>query len=123
MKKNEKCYTRRSPFIMKFPITRESLQSYDYEQEQKEEWIKMEVSILYAEICREFDTEFRNNMQERKFIWRDLQHRLSMAHRKKELGYSMDECIPQFIEKLKETFIGCNIYIDAFKIQIVIDWS
>ena len=31
--------------------------------------------------------------------------------------------LPRFVEKLKETFVGCDIIIDPLKTYLIIDWS
>lgn len=33
------------------------------------------------------------------------------------------DLIPRFIEKLKATFIGCEIIVDPLKTYVIIDWS
>ena len=104
---------------MKFPITRESLQAYDSvkeEAERKEECIQAQLTLLLTELCREFEQEMQmqSTIIEKKFVWRDLQHRLSMVR---------CTSLPRFIEKLKETFIGCDVTTDPWKTHIIIDWS
>jgi hypothetical protein len=34
-----------------------------------------------------------------------------------------NQALPEFIEMLKETFIGCDIIIDPLKTYLIIDWS
>ena len=34
-----------------------------------------------------------------------------------------NQALPEFIELLKETFIGCDIIVDPLKTYLIIDWS
>jgi len=108
---------------MKFPITRESLQAYDYVKEQ-EEIIKEETqkrfTMILDQLCNEFKQTIRTNSIEKKFVWRQfgLIRGISMSAR-----ISIDEILTQFIEKLKEIFIGCDIIIDPLKTYLIVDWS
>jgi hypothetical protein len=34
-----------------------------------------------------------------------------------------NQSLPEFIELLKETFIGCDIIVDPLKTYLIIDWS
>jgi len=102
---------------MKFPVTRESLQAYDSvkeEAEKEEERIQAQLTLLITDLCREFEMQMQSNIIEKKFVWKDLQHKLSMVRCSN---------LPRFIEKLKETFIGCDVTTDPWKTHIIIDWS
>jgi hypothetical protein len=109
---------------MKFPITRESLQAFDYAKEQ-EELRKEECQIRFTEIirslCHQFKQSMPSNSKENKFVWRQLDA-IRQFHIR---GFTskLDEYLPQFIDKLKETFVGCDIIIDPLKTYIIIDWS
>ena len=116
---------------MKFPITRESLQAFDYAKEQeelKEEEIQKRFTQLIDIIC----SEIQQNMfsKEKKYVWRNL-HLARNLHTNIHLGCgvttniskNIDDYLPQFIEKLKETFIGCDIIVDPLKTYLIIDWS
>ena len=108
---------------MKFPITRESLQAYDcaLEHAQKqEEYIRMQIATLLSALCKDFEREMPSNQQEKKFKWRDIQHRISMTRTQKDMTV---DCLPHLINKIKETFVGCDVQVDAFKTHIIIDWS
>lgn len=35
----------------------------------------------------------------------------------------LNQALPEFIEMLKETFIGCDIIVDPLKTYLIIDWS
>lgn len=105
---------------MKFPVTRESLQAYDYDREyvkRKEEWVQKQLATLLNELCKDFEQDMRNNLRAKKFIWRDLQHRLSLLQ-----CQTVTDFIPRFVELLNTNFVGCDIEVDALKTHIIIDW-
>jgi len=98
---------------MKFPITRESLQEFDYAKEQeelKEEENQKRLTQILEIICKDFKQNMQSNSKEKKYVWRQVS---SVNHTH----------LPQFIEKLKEIFIGCDIIIDPLKTYLIIDWS
>ena len=99
---------------MKFPITRESLQAFDYvkdQQELKEEENKQRIIQRIAWICSNFTKNMHTYSKEKRFVCRFAEHGM----------WGND--IPQFIEKLKENFIGCDYIIDPLNTYIIIDWS
>ena len=109
---------------MKFPITRETLQAFDYAKEQeelKDEEIQKRLTLILGELCKEFKQNMHINSKEKKFVWRNINN-IRQFHTP---GYNskMDEYLPQFIDKLKEVFIGCDIIIDPLKTYLIIDWS
>jgi len=133
---------------MKFPISLESLQAFDYSKEQEEELreeelileeelmeeelseeelreeeIKKNITLIIKSICEEFKQGMPQNSKKKCFVWRNINtiRQLKMDC----IGYNskMDTYLPQFIDKLKEVFIGCDITIDPFKTYLVIDWS
>ena len=109
---------------MKFPITRETLQAFDYAKEQEgwwEEEIQKRFSLILDGLCKEFNRAMPSNSKEKKFVWRGL-HYVRQFH-SPGLYSKMDEYFPLFIEKLKEVFIGCDIIIDPLKTYLIIDWS
>ena len=118
---------------MKFPITRESLQAFDFVKEQEEK-IEEELQIRYNQIlegvCKEFQRTMQLNSKEKKFVWRNM-HLLRSLHVEEiyRVGSSYkgaintDSYLPQFIEKLKGVFIGCDIIVDPLKTYLIIDWS
>ena len=121
---------------MKFPITRECLQAFDYVKEQeelKEEEIQKRFTQILDQLCKEFKESMRSNSNEKKFVWRQLNTIREFYYSVKLIGTKddtyfqvkskTDEYLPQFIEKLKEVFIGCDIIIDPLKTYIIIDWS
>jgi hypothetical protein len=116
---------------MKFPITRESLQAFDFvkeQQEKLEEEIQKRFTQILDGICNEFQRTMQLNSKEKRFVWRNL-HLLSSPHMiQYQYGtYSSStkplELDQLFIEKLKGVFIGCDIIVDPLKTYLIIDWS
>ena len=112
---------------MKFPITRESLQAFDYAKDQaelKEEEIQKQLTLSLDRLCKEFKQTMPSNSKEKKFVWcsglRDITV-ISRFHPDSNL--SKKDYIPIFIDKVKEVFIGCDIIIDPLKTYLIIDWS
>ena len=104
---------------MKFPITRESLQAFDIAKEQeelKEEELQKHFMLMLDEICRDFKQTMPSNSKEKKYVWRQLQERIRFTA-------NLNNHLSRFIEKLKETFIGCDIIMDPLKTYLIIDWS
>ena len=119
---------------MKFPITRESLQAFDQkkeEAEQKEEFILCILERDITKICNTVKKRMPEYSREKRIIWQTSQclnggriyypTRNGIIHPKNEL--IMDEYLPRLIQKLKETFVGCDIIIDPLKTYIIISWS
>jgi hypothetical protein len=105
---------------MKFPVTRESLQAYDYDREymaKKEEWVQRQLAALLNDLYKDFEKDMLNNIHTKKFVWRDLQHKLSLLQ-----CQTLPDFLPRFVEILKANFVGCDIEIDALKTHIMIDW-
>ena len=115
---------------MKFPITRETLQAFDQKKEDAEKQEEIIQWMLEADtkaICTEVVRGMSNYSREKKFVWRDLNNvqRPSISVRS-GIGPSQitkDIYLPRIIEKLKETFIGCDVISDPLKTYIIIDWS
>ena len=117
---------------MKFPISRETLQAFDYAKEQeelKEEEVQKAFINTIDIICKEVRRSIYTNSNEKKYIWRNL-HLIRNLHTEVRFPIgsyikrtTMDEYLPRFIDMLKETFIGCDIIIDPLKTYIIIDWS
>ena len=106
---------------MKFPITRESLQTYNQVKAQEElieEENQKKITEVLDRLCKEFKQCMPSNSNNKKFVWKNIQQIRSICK-----GSKYDEYLPQFIEKLKEIFIGCDIIIDPLKTYIIIDWS
>ena len=99
---------------MRFPVTRESLQAFDYvkdQQELKEEENKQRLILIINRLCSNFKRNMPTYSKEKKVVYRFTEHGVG------------DNDIPQFIEQLKEIFIGCDYIIDPLKTYIIIDWS
>jgi len=110
---------------MKFPITRESLQAFDYAKEQeevKEEEVQKRFTQILDQLCREFKQSMVTNSKEKKFVWRQLQH-IRQFSIPVFTQPKLDEYLHCFVEKLKETFVGCDIIIDPLKTYLIIDWN
>jgi len=116
---------------MKFPITRESLQAFDFVKEQQEkieEEIQKRFTQILDGICNEFQRTMQLNSKEKRFVWRNL-HLLSSPHMVQyHNGITSSSStkpleLTQFIEKLKGVFIGCDIIVDPLKTYLIIDWS
>ena len=109
---------------MKFPITRESLQAFDYAKDQaelKEEEIQKLLTLNLDGLCKEFKQAMPSNTKEKKFVWRRLHNITMINHPDRSL--SKKDYIPIFIDRVKEVFIGCDIIIDPLKTYLIIDWS
>ena len=109
---------------MKFPITREILQAFDYAKEQeelKEEEIQKRLTLIIDGLCKEFKQAMPSNSKEKKFVWRGLDYITMMHHQ--DRNSAKKDYIPIFIDKVKEVFIGCDIIIDPLKTYLIIDWS
>jgi hypothetical protein len=109
---------------MKFPITRESLQAFDFVKEQQEkieEEIQKRFTQILDGICNEFQRTMQLNSKEKKFVWRNI-NIINNLHNEFRTG-SSDEYLPQFIQRLKGVFIGCDIIVDPLKTYLIIDWS
>jgi len=111
---------------MKFPITREILQTYDYnkvQQEQEEEAFQKYISQQLEIVCKEFERSFQGSCHEKQFVWRIKNLNYCPRYGDTSTEKYRDRLLPEFIEKLKELFIGCDIIIDPLKTYIIINWS
>jgi len=125
---------------MKFPITREELQSYNYSsimQEKMEENINKKITETIQNICDDFERNLPNNVNQKKFVWN--WDRSGYNHYFHTLvqnnwgtnGLHMDPNAIQiytenkkksFMERLRELFIGCTILMDPLETYIIIEW-
>ena len=138
---------------MKFPITRETLQTFDPIEEKKvrdDIAIKNHINNLVQEICSNIKSrmewtmptgislhasigcgnintnrdEHQKIMSEKRYVWNGLRYiRPGSKYGLEVSDVSEAVLIPLLIEKLKETFIGCDIIIDPLKTYLIIDWS
>ena len=109
---------------MKFPITRKTLQAFDYDKEQedkKEQEFQKTLKLLIDQLCEDFQKAMPSSSIEKKFVWHNLCQITMMNHEARRS--TKKDYIPIFIDKVKELFIGCNIIIDPLKTYIIIDWS
>lgn len=100
---------------MKFPITREYLQGLtleSLEEVEREEEIQMKLNEYIRCICNEFKRCLPRNLATKQFIWIGL-----------HLIPPEDKYLQQFIDKVKEQFIGCDVKTDSGKRYLMIDWS
>jgi hypothetical protein len=109
---------------MKFPITRESLQEYDYvkdREELQEEENQKKLKDILERLCIHFKQSMHSNSKEKRYVWKELDSVLQL--RIIQGTATKYQYVPQFIEKLKETFIGCDIIIDPLNTYLINDWS
>jgi hypothetical protein len=130
---------------MKFPITRQTLQSFDPVEEEKirdniyiqncadsivegicssiqftMEWRwPKNSSFISLSLYDTYQAEHHKMMSEKRYIWKVKNSTVAEYTRK----VNEDLLFELVIEKLKETFIGCNIIIDPLKTSVIIDWS
>jgi len=116
---------------MKFPITREELQSYNNSsiiQQRIDENINIKISEIIKNICDDFEKNLPNNLNEKKFVWygnidKIIQYNLGSGTYvlSKSTTYIQSKK-NDFMNKLRELFIGCNIISDPLQTYIMIDW-
>lgn len=110
---------------MKFPITRESLQAFDIAKEQEElqeEELQKHFILKLESICNNLKQTMPSNSKEKRFVLRNITEGWPINVGQK-VNIKIDEYHSRLIEKLKETFIGCDIIMDPLKTYIIIDWS
>ena len=115
---------------MKFPITRESLQAFDYakaQEERREKEVQKEFAHILIQLRGKFEQDMVSNMKEKRFVWHNLNVltlRVNMQMNSHcQPNYETIDGLPLFIDKLKELFIGCDIIVDPLKTYLIIDWS
>lgn len=100
---------------MKFPVTRESLQAFTleaYEEAEKEEEIQKKLAYYLNVLCNEFKQYLPRNSTIKQFVWFGL-----------HLLPSQDKYLQQFINMVKDNFIGCDVTMNTARKYILIDWS
>jgi hypothetical protein len=129
---------------MKFPITREYLQTFCPEQdmvEQREIAIEHHVNSLMNAICNKLKTSITNLpeykgidylykkehdeiqkkiLSEKRFIY-NIEHINKNANT--HLVVEANILIERLYHKLRQTFIACDIIIDPLNTYIMINWS
>lgn len=103
--------------IMKFPVTREQLQSYTLEahqKEQAEEEIQKKLNDYIRGLCSEFSRNMERNLKLKEYAWIGL-HLIPVTPDEKYLR--------QFIEKIRTLFLDCDISTDITRRYVLIKWS
>jgi len=132
---------------MKFPITREKLQNFNYDEEimgKANEEINKKFDVLLQNLTNEFTSQILNIpnlLREKKFTWKGLSginniigihysnniieayKNNSIFHNHNNRNIIFEQYREIFIKKIQELFIGCNIIVDPLKTYIIIDWS
>jgi hypothetical protein len=130
---------------MKFPITREELQRFDYtiEMKQKRERdIDNKIEEILQRLCTEFEKSIQTSSHEKKFIWAQVQKGENSAFSEISnfirhyqfvgihSGYDhvekeglIDSKKKLLLDKIRKLFIGCDIILDPLHTYIIIDWS
>jgi hypothetical protein len=99
---------------MKFPITRESLQAFDPVEDRKEvleEQTQARLNVMVDGLCKSFQHNMPSNVKAKRYVWQCQSFPFERVY------------FPQFIEKLKAIFIGCDVIVDPLQTYIIIDWS
>ena len=82
--------------------------------EQAEEEIQKKLSGYVQNVCSEFSRNLLRDVDRKKFVWFGL-HLIPVSPR--------EPYLEQFIKKLQELFIDCDINIDVERKYLVINWS
>ena len=133
---------------MKLPITRESLQAFDPMKEKKDKddiTVKNHINLLVQVIADNIENTMswtmpkpggqaitkssitgaqraqQAMMNDKRFIWEGLRNIRNTGRSILDVNESI--LIQLLVEKLKETFIECDIIIDPLKTYLIIDWS
>ena len=129
---------------MKFPITRKALQIFDPIQEERAKRtndIQNCLNSTVQKICQEIEkrmawtynsTDIYNFnrkkeahdkiMKDKRFVWEGLRYALNTDFNEYS-DVTETIIIPVLIQKLQETFIGCDIVIDPLRTYVILDWS
>ena len=133
---------------MKFPITRESLRTFDPAKEKKDKddiAIQNHINLLVQGIGHSIENTMswtmpkaggvvipkslitnakrahEAMMNDKRFIWDGVRNIKSAGSSVIDVNESI--LIPLLVQKLKENFIGCDITVDPLRTYIIIDWS
>lgn len=133
---------------MKLPITRESLRAFDPVKEKKDKddiTVKNHINLVVQGIADNIENIMswtmpkpggeimpkssitgaqraqQAMMNDKRFIWEGLRNIRNTGRSILDVNESI--LIQLLVEKLKETFIGCDIIIDPLKTYLIIDWS
>jgi hypothetical protein len=136
---------------MKFPITREKLQNFDYAEsimEKANEEINKKFDVLLENLTKEFTRQIQHLIREKKIVWHELSNinniigihysdiqrsneyknnnnnnHTSTFHNHNNRDIIFEQYREIFMKKIQELFIGCDIIVDPLKTYIIIDWS
>lgn len=120
---------------MKFPITREALQAFDPVKDQEEmfqERTQETVRKVVAEVCKQVTKHLYEStgpfvyQHFRLLLVSTADNTASMTpyyRGRLPFDYTVTNFLPPLLEKLKETFIGCDITIDPVENYLVISWT
>ena len=127
---------------MKFPITREELQRFNYtlEMNQKRERdVDNKIEDILKRLCADFEKSIQTSTREKRYVWTDGNNKGHgvfteifdfLRYYNNGVRGSQDDNISLFefkkkylVEKIKEIFIGCDVIIDPLQTYIIIDWS
>jgi hypothetical protein len=127
---------------MKFPITREELQRFNYtlEMNQKRERdVDNKIEDILKRLCVDFEKSIQTSTPDKRYVWTDRNNKGHgvfteifdfLRYYNNGVGGSHDDNISLFefkkkylIEKIRKIFIGCDIIVDPLQTYIIIDWS
>jgi len=116
---------------MKFPISRESLQTFTPKKENEE----MNKEMIEKQIILDLD-KFRKDFKDYMMGYQSDMNGHQVGKDKRFVTHlggggnlinsrkiTKDEYLDIFIEKLKELFIDCDFIMDPLKTYVIIDWS
>ena len=109
---------------MKFPITRERLQAFEYVEERlerAEEALQERIGEVVKEICKDFTQYIYENFREQRYVWKKLSGAFQMNPYR--CFIPIEEQLEKFLGRLRETFVGCNISVNSARSHVIIDWS
>lgn len=109
---------------MKFPITRERLQAFEYVEERlerAEEALQERIGEVIKEICKDFTQYMYENFREQRYVWKKLSGAFQMNPYR--CFIPVEEQLEKFLGKLRETFLGCTISVNSARSHVIIDWS
>jgi hypothetical protein len=101
---------------MKFPVTRDELRSYNALKEREETLL----ANTLEHFCKEFERSMPTNVGTKQFVWRNLHN---LKHHSVDPRFPKDEILCKFIEKIKETFLECEVIVDPLQTYIIVAWS
>jgi len=119
---------------MKFPISRESLQTFTREKENEEmnkEMIEKQIILDLDKFRKDFKTymiSYQSDMmghpveKDKRFVF-SLTGGTGCSNLIERRIITRDKYLDILHERVKELFIGCDFIIDPLKTYMIIDWS